>query len=99
MTIEQFTLDFQNFSTSNGNIFRTTVHYIINQHNLTLEISDMLDFINDNIMYFVLGYYNIGINIIFDNKIKTYGIGEKNIFIFMRQTSDNAVEYYPVFIK
>ena len=71
----------------------------MNQHSLNLEVSDMLDFINNNIMYFVLGNYNIGINIIFDNKIKTYGIGEKNIFIYMRQTSENNVEYYPVFIK
>lgn len=50
---------------------------------MTLELSDMLEFINHNIMYFVLGFYNIGINIIYDNKICTYGIGDKNIFIYM----------------
>lgn len=66
---------------------------------MTLELSDMLDFINQNIMYFVLGCYNIGINIIYDNKICTYGIGEKNIFVYMRHTMDNRIEYYPVFIK
>lgn len=95
---ERFVLEFTEFSTKNGNIFKTAIYYIKNQSSLILEKSDMLEFINDNIMYFVLGQYNISINILQDNILKTFGIFEKNIFILQYETTERKIEYYPTFV-
>lgn len=99
MTLDQFVADFSRYSAQCGDIFKTTLHYLRNQNEATFEKSDMLDFINDNIMYFVLGCFGVSVSVIENNQICTYGILSKNIFVFTHETVDKQIEYYPVFIR